>query len=84
MYVRRGTPYPLGATWDGATGVNFATDDREVLTLRRRQQRNLLATLLLSQGTPMLGGDRPRRRPRTRRSERRHHGPHLPLVRNPG
>jgi isoamylase len=24
MYVRRGAPYPLGATWDGATGVNFA------------------------------------------------------------
>ncbi len=35
-------------------GAEGATDDPEVLTLRRRQQRNLLATLLLSQGTPML------------------------------
>ena len=24
MYVRRGSPYPLGATWDGRSGVNFA------------------------------------------------------------
>ena len=30
------------------------TDDPDVLTLRRRQQRNFLATLLLSQGVPML------------------------------
>jgi isoamylase len=34
------------------------TDDPEVGALRARQQRNLLATLLLSQGVPMLlGGD---------------------------
>src|SRR6185295_5392647 len=34
------------------------TDDPAVNELRRRQQRNLLATLLLSQGTPMiLAGD---------------------------
>jgi isoamylase len=39
-------------------GVEGATDDPEVLALRRRQQRNLLATVLLSQGVPMLlGGD---------------------------
>jgi isoamylase len=39
-------------------GVEGETDDPEVLALRRRQQRNLLATLLLSQGVPMLlGGD---------------------------
>lgn len=39
-------------------GVEGETDDEEVLALRSRQQRNLLATLLLSQGTPMLlGGD---------------------------
>ncbi len=39
-------------------GVEGETDDAEVLSLRRRQQRNLLATLLLSQGVPMvLGGD---------------------------
>ncbi len=35
-------------------GVEGPTDDAEVLALRARQQRNLLATLLVSQGTPML------------------------------
>jgi glycogen operon protein len=35
-------------------GVEGATDDAQVLALRERQKRNLLATLLLSQGTPML------------------------------
>jgi glycogen operon protein len=35
-------------------GVEGATDDEEVLALRARDQRNLLATLLLSQGVPML------------------------------
>ncbi|SUD48160.1 Glycogen debranching enzyme [Nocardia otitidiscaviarum] len=35
-------------------GVEGETDDPAVLALRARQQRNLLATLLLSQGTPML------------------------------
>jgi glycogen operon protein len=39
-------------------GAEGPTDDREILGLRARQQRNLLATLLLSQGVPMLlGGD---------------------------
>ncbi len=39
-------------------GVEGPTDDPEVLALRARQQRNFLATLLLSQGVPMLlGGD---------------------------
>jgi isoamylase len=39
-------------------GVEGPTDDREVLALRRRQTRNFLATLMLSQGVPMLlGGD---------------------------
>ena len=39
-------------------GAEGPTDDPEILTLRARQQRNFLATLLLSQGTPMLlGGD---------------------------
>ena len=39
-------------------GVEGPTDDADVVALRARQQRNLLATLLLSQGTPMLlGGD---------------------------
>ncbi len=35
-------------------GVEGFTDDEEVLALRRRQMRNLLATLLLSQGVPMI------------------------------
>jgi glycogen operon protein len=35
-------------------GVEGDTDDPQVLRLRARQQRNLLATLLLSQGVPML------------------------------
>jgi glycogen operon protein len=39
-------------------GVEGPTDEPEVNALRERQQRNLLATLILSQGTPMLlGGD---------------------------
>jgi isoamylase len=39
-------------------GVEGPTDDPDVLALRARQQRNMLATLLLSQGVPMLlGGD---------------------------
>ncbi len=39
-------------------GVEGPTDDLDVLALRARQQRNLLTTLLLSQGVPMLlGGD---------------------------
>jgi glycogen operon protein len=39
-------------------GVEGPTDDPEVNALRERQRRNLLATLLLSQGTPMiLAGD---------------------------
>ncbi|MEZ5488821.1 MAG: glycogen debranching protein GlgX [Gammaproteobacteria bacterium] len=35
-------------------GVEGATDDASINVLRWRQQRNLLATLLFSQGTPML------------------------------
>jgi len=35
-------------------GVEGPSEDLEVLALRARQQRNLLATLLLSQGVPML------------------------------
>jgi len=39
-------------------GAEGDTDDEEVLELRRRQQRNFLATLLLSQGvTMLLSGD---------------------------
>ena len=35
-------------------GVEGETDDEAIIALRARQMRNLLATLLLSQGTPML------------------------------
>ena len=39
-------------------GVEGETDDPAINALRERQQRNFLATLLLSQGAPMLlGGD---------------------------
>jgi isoamylase len=39
-------------------GAEGPTDDPEILARRRLQQRNLLTTLLLSQGVPMLlGGD---------------------------
>jgi isoamylase len=39
-------------------GVEGPTDDPEVIDCRRRQQRNFLTTLLVSQGVPMLlGGD---------------------------
>ena len=35
-------------------GAEGQTDDPEITALRRRQQRNLLATMFLSQGVPML------------------------------
>lgn len=39
-------------------GVEGPTEDPAILSARRRRQRNLLATLILSQGTPfLLGGD---------------------------
>ncbi|MGI4802139.1 MAG: glycogen debranching protein GlgX [Janthinobacterium lividum] len=39
-------------------GVEGETDEAEIIAVRRRQMRNMLATLLLSQGTPMmLAGD---------------------------
>jgi glycogen operon protein len=39
-------------------GVEGETDDPAIIALRERQKRNLLATLFLSQGVPMLlGGD---------------------------
>jgi isoamylase len=39
-------------------GVEGATDDVDIRTLRLRQMRNMLATVLLSRGTPMiLAGD---------------------------
>ncbi len=35
-------------------GVEGPTDDPEILALRAKQMRNILATLMLSQGTPMI------------------------------
>ncbi|UKE63789.1 glycogen debranching protein GlgX [Xanthomonas translucens pv. poae] len=45
-----------GSNNDGSCnyGVEGASDDAEILQLRERQSKNLLATLLLAQGTPML------------------------------
>ena len=40
--------------WSWNCGVEGPTDDPAVCSLRRRQMRNLLATLILSQGVPML------------------------------
>jgi isoamylase len=37
-------------------GVEGATDDRRILELRARQRRNLMATLMLSVGVPMISG----------------------------
>jgi glycogen operon protein len=46
------------ANWSSNHGWEGPTDDPAIDALRARQQRNLLATLLLSQGVPMLcGGD---------------------------
>lgn len=43
-------------------GVEGETDDPHINKLRARQMRNLIATLILSQGTPMIcGGDEIRR-----------------------
>src|SRR5258708_28579282 len=39
-------------------GIEGATDDPAIAATRLRQMRNMLATLILSRGTPMLlGGD---------------------------
>ncbi|HEU5209360.1 MAG TPA: glycogen debranching protein GlgX [Longimicrobiales bacterium] len=37
-------------------GVEGPTDDSAVIEVRERQKRNMLATLLLSQGVPMING----------------------------
>jgi len=47
---------PDNRSWN--CGVEGDTDDPDVVALRTRQRRNLLVTLFLSQGVPMLlGGD---------------------------
>ncbi len=47
---RDGHSHNLSANY----GVEGATDDPQILSLRARQVRNLLATVFLSQGVPML------------------------------
>lgn len=47
---RDGSDYNLSANH----GVEGPTDDAKILDIRDKQKRNLLATLLLSQGVPML------------------------------
>ena len=39
-------------------GVEGPTDDPEILALRAKQMRNIMATLMLSQGTPMIAARR--------------------------
>ena len=39
-------------------GAEGPTDDPEIIALRERQKRNMLATLLFSHGTPMVFGRR--------------------------
>ena len=46
------------ANWSWNCGVEGPTERSEVLAIRGRQVRNLMATLMISQGVPMiLGGD---------------------------
>jgi isoamylase len=48
----------LDENYSGNCGAEGPTADPGVIALRRRQARNLMATLLVSQGVPMLlGGD---------------------------
>jgi isoamylase len=49
---RDGSDHNLSANY----GVEGPTSDCSIATLRQRQVRNLLTTLLLSQGVPMLSG----------------------------
>jgi isoamylase len=44
--------HPHNVSWN--CGVEGETKDRDILALRAKQKRNLLATMLLSIGTPML------------------------------
>jgi len=44
--------YDHNLSWN--CGVEGSTDDPAILTLRRRQARNFIAILMLSQGVPML------------------------------
>ena len=43
-----------GSNYSDNLGAEGETEDSETLALRRQRQRNMLATLFFSQGTPML------------------------------
>jgi glycogen operon protein len=43
-----------GANYSDNGGVEGETDDKTIRNIRSKRQRNMLATLFLSQGTPML------------------------------
>jgi glycogen operon protein len=46
------------ANWSANHGVEGSTDDPAIVATRERQKRNILATLFLSRGVPLLlGGD---------------------------
>ena len=67
---RRGQPGRRDDNRSWNCGAEGETDDPEVLALRGRQQRNFMATLLLSQGVPMLAARR-RGRPHPARQQQR-------------
>ncbi|HVW28783.1 MAG TPA: glycogen debranching protein GlgX [Polyangiaceae bacterium] len=65
---------PHNRSWN--CGVEGETDDPQILATRRRQRRNFLATLLLSQGVPMvLAGDELGRTQRGNNNAYCHDGP---------
>jgi len=51
-------------------GAEGPTDDPAIKGLRKRQMKNMLATLLLSQGTPMMPRGATSSRTRTRQQQR--------------
>ena len=65
---------PHNRSWN--CGAEGETDDPQILSIRRRQRRNFMATLLLSQGVPMiLAGDELGRTQRGNNNAYCHDGP---------
>jgi isoamylase len=65
---------PHNRSWN--CGSEGETDDPQILSIRRRQRRNFLATLLLSQGVPMIyAGDELGRTQRGNNNAYCHDGP---------
>jgi glycogen operon protein len=52
--IKKGTRTAQTISWN--CGVEGETDDPAILSLREKQRRNFMITLLLSQGVPMLAG----------------------------